>query len=350
MKKVLTMMLVCVMLLSLFAVNVSAAGVQPFYQDFENVSENDNKSGFSSGTSNSELLMREVIEDPYKPGNTVVKFVNRKSGASGAGVIDSHMAASSVIDGECMFAFDFIQLSTTGDLTASNAIKYVMIELSKGGPSGNRPRIGLTMMNYADGFRLTPENDVWYSYIAHVNSDFSSLALYRKERDSDEPYTFVRNQARGNVTGTVNGDFRIYGGQVDYMIDNICFCQGGVGTGGHFEMDGEAITELSQVTNGTLTATTDFISGDVKTTVSGGQTIVTDGGEVFPFAVVYDASGKMIDCVTLEGVTVKAGKQTISLDIDTSGFYDKLDGGYIGYYMWKDFVTAEPLMDAVELY
>ncbi len=346
MKRIITMMLIAGMVLSLFVVNASAAGAQYFYQDFENVSSSDDKSGFSSGTTNSDLLMREVIDDPYLEGNKALKCVVRKSNA----VLDSHMNAAGVIDGECVFAFDYIQLSTTGDLSANASLNYVMIELSKGGSSGNRPRIGLTMMNYKDGFRLTPENDVWYSFVAHVNSDFSSLALYRKERDSDEPYTFVRNQARGNLTGQAIGDFRIYGGPVDYMIDNISLCQGGVGTNGRFEMDGEKITELSQVTSGTLTAMTDFFNGDIQTSVVDGQTIITGDGEVFPFVVVYDASGKMIDCVTSDGITVGAGKQTISLDIDTSGFYDKLDGGYIGYYMWKDFITAEPLMDAVELY
>lgn len=341
MKRILTVMLAAVMIMSLFAVNVSAA--QYFYQDFENISPDDNKSGFSSGSSNTGQLYREIIDDPYKEGNKVSKFVNRNLNA----VLDSHLNTGGIINGECIFSFDYMQLSTKADtLTA----KYIMIELSKGGASGNRPRIALTMIDYANGFRLTPEDNVWYSYIAHVNSDFSSLNLYRKERDSDEPYTFVRKQARGNVTGQAIGDFRVYGGQIDYMMDNICFCQGNFGAGGYFAMDGEKITELSEVTNGTLTATADFISSDIQTEVSGGQTVIINSGEIFPFAVVYDKSGKMIDCINSDGITIGAGVQKVSLDIDTSGFYDKLDGGYIGYYVWKDFATAEPLMDAVELY
>ena len=240
-----------------------------------------------------------------------------------------------------------MQLSTKADPLD---LKYVMIELSKGGSSGNRPRIGLTMMDYATNFRLTPQDNVWYSFIAYVNSDFSSLALYRKERDSDEPYAFVRNQSRGNLTGSAVGGLRTYCGQVDYMMDNIRLYQGSFGNGGYFAMDGEKITALDEVSNGTLTATVNYISGDVRTTVSGGQTVISHSTEVFPFAVVYDASGKMIDCITLDDATISAGEQSLSLDIDTSGFYDEIDGGYIGYYVWKDFETAEPLVDAIELY
>jgi len=344
MKKVLTMMLALAMITSLFAINASAEGRQHFYQDFENVSANDNKSGFTSGSANAELLMREIIEDPYMEGNKVVKFVNRKAGVN---VINSYMSSTDAISGECVFTFDYIQLSTNGN---PMDVKYVMIELSKGGPSGNRPRIGLTMMNYADGFRLTPQNDVWYSFIAHVNSDFSSLALYRKERDSDEPYAFVRNQNRGNLSGSTVGGLRVYGGQVDYMMDNIQLYQGSFGGDGFFTMDGEKITAIEDVTSGTLTATVTYTCGDFQTTVTDGKTVITEGETVVPFAVVYDASGKMIDCATLEGAAIRGGRQELSLDIDTSGFYDKLNGGYIGYYVWKDFETAEPLVDAIELY
>lgn len=344
MKRIISFLVTALMLASLFTVNAYAAGVQYFYQDFENVSSNDNKSGFTSGSANEELLMREIIDDPYLEGNKVVKFVNRKSGVN---VINSYMNSTGVISGECIFTFDYIQLSTKGD---PMDVKYVMIELSKGGPSGSRPRIGLTMMNYADGFRLTPEDNVWYSFIAHVNSDFSSLALYRKERDSDEPFAFVRNQARGNMNGSNVGGFRVYNGQVDYMMDNIRLYQGSLGNDGYFEMNGEKITKLDEVTSGTLTATVSYICGDVRTATSDDKTVITDSAEVFPFAVVYDVSGKMIDCVALENAAISAGEQKLSLEIDTSGFYDKLDDGYIGYYVWKDFTTAEPLIDAIELY
>ena len=344
MRKIAATVMTAITAVSLLMTNVSSMGEEYFYQDFENVSANDTKSGFTSGSVNEPDLLREIIDDPYMEDNKVVKFVNRRSGVN---VINSYLSGTKVVEGECIFTFDYMQLSTIGNPLD---VKYVMVELNKGGPSGDRPRIGLTMINYADGFRLTPEDDVWYSFLVYVNEDFSTLTLYRKERDSDEPYAFVRNQNRGNITGTATACVRTYCGQVDYMMDNIRLYQGSFGGEGCFTMDGEKITSIEDVTNGTLVAKVDYTSDQIRTEASGGSTVITDSGEVYPFVVVYDGAGKMIDCVYSANGGIRAGSQELSAELDTSGFYDKLDGGYIGFYVWKDFETAEPLVDAVELY
>lgn len=343
MKRVIALLTAAVLLLPLFAVNVSAAGTQYFYQDFEGVAATDTKGGFQGGTTNDNSRKRQIVDDPKKAGNKVVKFENRMSGVN---IIDSYLYASGAVRGECIFTFDYMQLSTKA---STLDVKYVSIELNGGGTAGNRPRMGLMMMNYADGYRLTPQNDEWYSFLVHINSDFSSAAVYRKKRDANEPYVFVKNEARANLTGNERACFRTYCGQVDYMLDNIGFYQGSFGSGGYFTMDGSKLTALGDVTDGTLKATAVYTSGAVKTQTSEGKTVLVESSTVFPFAVVYDATGKMIDCTPATSVSITAGRHELSTDIDTAGFYDKLSGGYIGYYVWKDFTTAEPLTDAVEL-
>ena len=99
-----------------------------------------------------------------------------------------------------------------------------------------------------------------------------------------------------------------------------------------------------------MTATIDVVSGNYNayTNPSNGTTSLRKTN-IQPLVVVYDKEGYMIDCVQPEKVSCDIGKNSVSTEIDTSGFYDKVDGGYIGYYIFDNMTNVELMADPIEL-
>ena len=69
-----------------------------------------------------------------------------------------------------------------------------------------------------------------------------------------------------------------------------------------------------------------------------------------PLVVVYDENMRMISCtVNNDGQQLAVGDNVVTVEVETSGFADKIGKGHIGLYLWDDFEGICPLANAVKL-
>ncbi len=198
---------------------------------------------------------------------------------------------------------------------------------------------------------ITPEEDVWYTGLVVINADHSDAKFYRKPKDSDEPFVFVKLTGRAEDR-VEDAGWRMYNRQSKVSMTNIQLWDDTFAKAGSFEMDGEPITELSEVTNGILTAKTTVTCGDVVEVASEEEPprTVLSTTKVMPLVVVYDENMRMISCTVDEEVEIEVGDNEISVQVDTNAFADRIGKGHIGLYLWDDFEGICPLANATKLH
>ncbi len=330
-KKLVGLLLVTVILSSLLLVNASAAGQLWLSTDFESdetvmVNEGADPSG----------VVRAVEEEE---GNNVFRFCNLMttnlvSKASGKAVSAS---------GEVFVQFDF---KMNGSIDAE---KYLCVDLHAGNKPGTRYSIILRENEvesgggFSDGVWSKPfpnTKDVWFTYLIRWKNFGTSTAcgeIYRKERGSSADFTYIGTSKPATGAGWGNATFRIYGNGVDCSLDNIMMWSGTVFDGGSFEMDGDKISELGQITDGDLGATATVISDG------------SDASSATPIMVFFDANGRMVGCEFGEESEMTVGKNEITLSADTTEYNGKFNGGSVEFYVWEDIELARPMLDATIL-
>ncbi len=322
-KKFIGIFLALTLILSLFSVNVSAAYV--LRQDF---SSNDTSmfTGLISPDGNE--WVREVSDG-------VLHIYNPADGA-----MSQSLLLDDSFDGEAVLQFDMRMDSTTG---------YLITNLYRGGSKGRfaitLESAGVYSSSMAPNSAHTPQ--VWYTYIYHMNDEV--MDIYRKERDADEPFRrIVAGVARtSNESAAQLQPYCAKG--MDAYMDNIILYSGTFAEAASFEIDGQPVSDIDDITSGTLTAKAKVVTSIVTAEETPDGTFASDGAAIKPLMVVYNKHHKMIYSEIAEDANLCVGENDFEFSIDTSSFADKLDGGYIGFYIWDDFGNLEPLMDAIEL-
>lgn len=355
MKKVLVLVLAMMMTLS-----STAYAAEYFLAD---MSEGHGAGMIDNGTSTK--FGREIITED--DGNSVVKIWQDITGGSATPLQTRWQKSGAVMQRGQMacFMFDFkLVREDEGQVSfvrRTNEEGYILCEFMTGGESGDRNRTSFDLLNVnavpganpARSILILPKVNTWYTYLFIYDENFQNWELYRKTRD-DANGVFVRvfgGTAPHNTNGHSEASIRLYNNKtVEYCVDNVHAWQGSYGRNGSFTMNEQVITNIADITVGTMNATVEIVNGkyDAYTNPSNGTTSMRKTS-VQPLAVVYDKDGYMIDCVQPEKVSCNFGRNTISTEIDTSGFYDKVDGGYIGYYIFDNMTNIELLADPVEL-
>ena len=65
--------------------------------------------------------------------------------------------------------------------------------------------------------------------------------------------------------------------------------------------------------------------------------------------VAYNSNNKMIHSTLIDNTELTMGENELEFSIDTSSFADRLDGGYLGFYIWDNLGSLQPLAKAIEL-
>lgn len=322
MKKILGIFAITTLFVALFAINASAAYL--LQQDFTS----DDTSIMSSLISpDGENWVREI-----KDG--VLHLSNPENGA-----MSQTFLLDGPIEGETVLTFD---------LKMDNPAGYLITNIYRGGERGRYAAtiepggIYTNKMNVA-----THEQGVWYTYLFHMKEE--TMDIYRKDRDSDEPFKqIVEGIAR--TSNTSPAQFQPYCAKgMDVSLDNIKVHTGTFAENPVFEIAGNEISAINEVTSGTLTAKATVVTSTVTAEDTSNGVFAAEGKVIKPLIVVYNKNQKMVYSQIAEDSVLNVGENRLELSIDTSGFADKLEDGYIGFYIWDDFGNLEPLMDAIEL-
>ncbi len=335
-KRLIGLVMVVAMIVSLFSISVSAAGQHWITIDFEE----DTVGAASASLPNEGSIPQgaeQYIED--EDGNKVFRFKNLSS----TNAISTRNAGN-VNTSEMMVMFDFKVNSSTDP-----AKKYLCIDLHAGSGTGTRYNLFIRENDvesggaFSDGKWSKPFANTrgeWFTYLLHwknVRTSKSAVDIYRKERGSDADFTYIGTSKPATNAGWGNATFRIYGNGIDCSLDNIVMWNGNVFEGGSFEMDGEVISGIEEVTDGELEAFATIISSD------------SAGSKATPIMVVFDSLGRMIGCEFGDESTVSVGSNSLSVSVDTGEFHSNLDGGAVEFYIWEDIELARPMVDAIVL-
>lgn len=344
-KRFVCLFLALAVVTSLFAVNVSAAGAEWISLDFEN----DTVGGMP------ESFSRDLPDDKNAPatsersiteidGNKVFKVNNMDSTTP---IINSISEKNIPTPGEALIQFDL----QVNDSTAKGNMCLDFLFGNKAYTRANFFIKGCSTIEPGNGFngggwsRPAPHvKGEWHRYLLHwtgIGTSSSAFAVYSKPlNDADAEYTYIATSKPHSSAGWAGNTirFRIYSSGMDFCVDNISIWNGNVDKGGYFEMDGEKIESIADVTAGTLKATKKITSGNVETEY------------VCPVMVVLDAKGRMLDCEFAPNSEINIGPNELTASVDTTEYADKLEGGYAGFYIWQDLITAHPLYAPVELH
>ncbi len=323
MKKILGIFAITTLFVALFAVNASAAYL--LQQDF---------------TSDDESIMTSLISPDGEGWVREIKDGELHISNPLDGAMSQSLLLDNSFDGETILQFD---------LKMDNPAGYLIIQIYRGGERG---RYGATFE--AEGVRASVgssgtahEPGVWYTYIYHMKAE--TMDIYRKERDSEEPFKQVLAGVE-RTTNTSPAQVQPYCAKgMDATLDNIKVYTGTFAESPIFEIDGNEISSIDDVTRGTLTAKATVVASSVTPENTGDGVIASEGTVIKPLLVVYNKNHRMIYSKVADEAMLSVGENQLEISVDTSSFADKLNGGYMGFYIWDDFGNLEPLMDAIEL-
>lgn len=320
-KKILTMAAMTAMVFVLLTVGVSAA--EYLNQDFEN--------GIDVFMANNNPPEGTARVEMHEDDNTVVFFDNQTANALQNRI---NSTATNLPKGGVMM-FDF----KTGKKVDNG---YIYVEFHRGAIDGAMPKCVFQLT------AVSHEDDTWYTYIITMNESCTESQVYRKKRDVDEPFAYLVN-ASTPTNGEATAMWRMYTVKHDCYFDNVRIFDGVFAKDTQFSMDGSEVSGIEDISAGTLTAELNVVCGDItKATDDGGTTYFAKGSKVTPVMVFFDKNMRMINCTQVAS-DLAVGDNAVTIEVDTTEFADKLDGGFAGLYVLDDMMSIRPLADAVEL-
>lgn len=336
MKKIISMVLLMTMTLSLLALNVSAAGTKWVSLDFEGDTAGEAPASFPAGQAIPSGVTKIVEEE--EDGNKYFRI--NTLAATGALTNEKRGATPNVSEMYVMFDFQAFD-----SVDAVDAKKYLCVDIHAGTGTGTRYSVFLRHNEvesggaFSDGVwaKSAPHAaGKWYTYLIkwkNIKTSSAYAEIYRKEKDASGDFAYIGKSKPATGSGWGTSIVHAYGLGIDCALDNIIMWNGTVSDSASFSMNGEAIDEISQVTDGTLSAKAGIISDG------------TESGSFMPSLVVFDASGRMIDCKFEAEVNVGFGNNVLSATVDTLEYYGNLEGGKAEFYVWEDLLLGRPAME-----
>ncbi len=330
MKKLLCLILALTMISSLLAMNVSAAELIPNI-DFTLEEGEPEMEGWSVEAS--EGNSAELVPDPQNPDNMVMALTHDPLRASGGGTIVTKSFAAPT-SGELVWMFDIMFKKAQSELFIETGLNGVRVS-----------------KNYRTEAFGVP--NTWYSVIVHIEEGNMYGNLYRKKRDSEDGYERMATNIAGaahTFAGlriyTIKGKESSEGDPDVIYIDNCRLLSGLYMEDLEFMLDDKVVEKVSDIdAAGTLTARYNLMNADLHEDSTAFEGEYTD---MLPAMIVFDKNGKMLDCVSYQD-TMEFLDNLVELSMDTSDFYDRLDGGSVKLYLWDSLMGLQVLMDEVVL-
>ncbi len=319
MKKLSLLVVMLVVLLSVFAIEVSAE----YYINEE----------FTTDISGVTVSGNGVHE--WEDGSL-------HGGASGENLSLNVYASETILPKNLTACFDYKL-----DSRAATSFRPIINVYGGFGRASLSTTLAWMKVNGTDYATLSATADTWYSVMVQFKPSGESIVfdLYRRKRDTDEPY---KKYISDLPIQTNEGDaqLQIYGTNWEANIDNIKYYTGTFSNGTSFEFNGSPIESVSSIGNGTLKVTTEVVSN--KIVLGADDKIIPAKGT--PVLVFYNKNGRLISCSFIQDNDLIVGKENaIELTVDTSSFYNKLDGGYGALYIIDDFENLQLIAETIEL-
>ena len=332
-KRFLSLLLAMTFVFALCVMDVSAAGTKWVALDFEGDAVGEAPASFPAGQAIpagvTKIVEQEADGNKYFRINTLA--------ATGTLTNEKRGAIPNIPEMYVMFDFQVF------GSTASN--KYLCVDIHAGTGTGTRYSLFLRHNEVESGGKFSdnvwsksaPHADgKWYTYLIkwkNIKTSGAYAEIYRKERGTTGDFTYIGSSMPATGSGWGSSIFHAYGSGIDCALDNVIMWNGTVSDSTRFSMNGETIDEMSQVTEGTLTAKAGIISDG------------TAGGSVMPSLVVFDGMGRMVDCKFESEVNIDFGNNVLSASVDTSEYYGNLEGGKAEFYVWEDLLLGRPAME-----
>ena len=185
----------------------------------------------------------------------------------------------------------------------------------------------------------------WYTITYCFKNDRTVVDVYRQKANSDEaPKLLIGDISAGEIN-MADQRLNVYmpkGGSASF--DNFRFFSGTFLEDGKFTMDGEEISKVDDVSEGTLKASAEFVYSDIK---HDGEKM--NDAHATLALVAYNKDGRMISCKYASDVDLICGKQDIGIEVDTTTFRGNAEGGYVGFYIIDSLEGLQPLTNRIEL-
>ena len=254
-------------------------------------------------------------------------------------------SSTATIPHTAVMQFDFMS-----GMDSSNTKGYSMMNFYRGG-TGGRIRVTLRASQIASGsitinnFPHTP--GVWYTY--YLKTYETTASLFRKVRGSEEAPVLISDELAIEAGHTQSSRVQPYGANgTDIYLDNIRVYADTFVEEAELTVDGASVSKIADVDGGILEAKITLTVSDYVTEDVDGVTYEAPG-DAAPIIVVYDRDRKMLYSEVFSGSGVRLGRNEIVATVDTSAFAGKLEGGYLGFYLWDSFGSLQPVMDAIEI-
>lgn len=343
-KRLICSILVLATFMSMLAVNVSAA--EYYYEDFSNVTTS-TSAGAKVYCRIPNLTNTTTPCADYRVDNGALLFKKASYSDDVYPEVGLYYDPKPEKSTELFFEMDF--MLNTNHPMGSNGDLIMYIYAQKKRFSVQISPWGL-IGSYSDttGRALLTKN-VWYSALMHMKLSEGTVDVYQKLK-TDDAYTYLLTRSLDNRT-SANYYMMLYGTKAkktDMLVDNVKVYDGVNVKNPYFTMDGTKITSIDDVGNGTLSVNAEVLYGEMATATVGSVKKTTNKA-VTPVMTVFDKDGKMVECVIPTSFGLKPGTNNLTIDYNTSGYYDKITDGSIGFYFWKDITTVRPLTDAIEL-
>lgn len=339
-KRFIAAILAVMTVVSAMAITVSAK--EYYYEDFENVTPSYTNAkdhlyisipNLADGTPTANF---EVVDGMMHYEKS--SYPQADQTAIGNKVPETRLNFDSSVAGndEVFIEFDFMFSENAKMANGSEVIAYMYVHDKRF--LVNISYQGIRHFSYAATSTALLSKGVWYSGLMHVKLSDGEVDVYQKERTADE-YTYIQtipleNRTSNNYYLQLYGDYRK---DQNLYVDNVKIYDGINSKGGFFEVDGNKIDSIDDVTAGTLTVNSEVLNGSISETA------------VFPVLTVFDANGRLIDCQVKTDFSLLPGTNDIAIDYDVSEYGDSVSGGYVGFYLWKDMTSVRPIVEAVEL-
>ncbi len=348
-RKILGMFAVVVALTVVFAVTASAASYwEEDFSDFDPATD-----FYADGTSISNVPQGETFTNYSRTvEDGALKIVN--GATSGAIGVNQSFQFNFDINAATDVVFQYDIKFTQMD-SGSSMLSYIKVGGANNKRSTTKIGTDYTFYGNSEAGRIN-ENIIdsnWYTYVYHFkkdsNGEINGLDVYRKLTSASSQPTRIASLTNDQISGysaTFTYDTFV-GPGVTVYFDNIKCYTGNTVKNGKFKLDGVLLEDTNDLANGTITAEAEVVLGELK--VSGTSFAKR---RVRPYFVAFDSEGKMVGCESLGTFSTQQlvyGENTMSFDIDASGYGASANGGYLGFYILDTTTNYRAFVDPVEL-
>lgn len=180
----------------------------------------------------------------------------------------------------------------------------------------------------------------WYTFTYCFSPDKTKVDVYRQKTNSDEAPTLLIGNYTTEIKNMPGSVVNLYFPKATAAyFDNVKAYNGRCLADGGFEADGEPLMSVNEVTDGTITAISEVVDSDLFGTTKSVETLL----------MAFDENNMMVECLFGGSQDITGGKNVVEAEFNTATFADKIQNGQLKFCVWKDLMSARPIVEPVVL-